>query len=58
MHRPVILPLPGVGGSRCSVEPASRCTLHSMNHLSAWNGRASRKPLESDQLYKASVPSN
>ena len=26
-HRPVILPLPGAGGDRCSVRPASRCAL-------------------------------
>ncbi|KAK1559100.1 hypothetical protein Q3G72_010709 [Acer saccharum] len=27
-HRPVVLPLPRAGGSRCSVKPASRCALH------------------------------
>ncbi|CAN0879300.1 hypothetical protein LINGRAHAP2_LOCUS12954, partial [Linum grandiflorum] len=26
-HRPVILPLAGEGGDRCSVKPASRITL-------------------------------
>ena len=32
-HRLVILPLPGGGGSRCSVKPASRCVLHSRNQV-------------------------
>ena len=31
-HRPVILSLPGEGGHRCSVKPASRYTLHSRSH--------------------------
>ncbi|BFG36764.1 hypothetical protein CerSpe_230380 [Prunus speciosa] len=51
-HRPVILPLPRVGGSRCSVKPALRSSLRSRNQvtqslrsshriqLQAWNGRA------------------
>jgi hypothetical protein len=51
-HRPVILPLPGVEGSRCSVKPASRSFLLSriqetqslrpspMVQPSAWNGQA------------------
>ncbi|KAG8496085.1 hypothetical protein CXB51_009220 [Gossypium anomalum] len=30
--KPVILPLPGVGGVRCSVKPASRFIPHSKNH--------------------------
>ncbi|MBA0703466.1 hypothetical protein Golax_015787, partial [Gossypium laxum] len=46
-----ILPLPRAGDDRCSVKPASRCTLHSKNHenrsfrsihlaqLSAWYGQ-------------------
>ncbi|ESW05034.1 hypothetical protein PHAVU_011G146300, partial [Phaseolus vulgaris] len=29
MQQPVILPLLGMGGGRCSVKPASRCALHS-----------------------------
>ncbi|KAK1588277.1 hypothetical protein Q3G72_021586 [Acer saccharum] len=33
-HRPVVLPLPRAGGSRCSVKPASRCALHFRNHES------------------------
>ena len=32
MQRPVIPPLLGVGGVRCSVKPASRCTLLSKTH--------------------------
>ena len=55
-HRLVILPLPGGGGSRCSVKPASRCVLHSRNevtqnlrlghrvHFLAWNGRDRYEP--------------
>ncbi|KAJ6756395.1 hypothetical protein OIU79_028734 [Salix purpurea] len=31
-HRHVILSLPREGSSRCSVKPASRCTLHSRSH--------------------------
>ncbi|OWM77646.1 hypothetical protein CDL15_Pgr017046 [Punica granatum] len=54
--RPVILPLLGAGGFRCSVKPASRGPLHSsgprnpslrsghMTQLSAWNGRARYQP--------------
>ncbi|KAI9393887.1 hypothetical protein POPTR_005G020350v4 [Populus trichocarpa] len=29
---PLSFSLPGEGGSRCSVKPASRCTLHSRSH--------------------------
>ncbi|KAL5732459.1 hypothetical protein ACOSQ2_032151 [Xanthoceras sorbifolium] len=32
-HRPVNLSLPGAGGSRCSVKPASRRTLLSRDHV-------------------------
>ncbi|PKI78244.1 hypothetical protein CRG98_001415 [Punica granatum] len=51
-QRPVILPLLGAGGFRCSVKPALRNPLHSrgrgstglrpahVTQLSAWNGRA------------------
>ncbi|XVF85711.1 hypothetical protein PTKIN_Ptkin17bG0139000 [Pterospermum kingtungense] len=51
-HWPVILPLPGAGGIRCSVKPASSCALHSKTHetqsfrsspmtqLLAWNEQA------------------
>ncbi|CAL8121919.1 unnamed protein product [Prunus armeniaca] len=53
-HRPVILPLPRAGGSRCSVKPAFRGSLHSRNQVTqslrsshrvqllAWNGWTSR----------------
>ncbi|KAF9679713.1 hypothetical protein SADUNF_Sadunf06G0043100 [Salix dunnii] len=31
-HRPAILSLPRAGSNRCSVKPASRCTLRSRSH--------------------------
>ncbi|CAL2248274.1 unnamed protein product [Prunus armeniaca] len=54
--RPVILPLQGEGGYRCSVKPASRFALLSKDHVTqslrprhmtrllAWNGRARTLP--------------
>ncbi|ONI01973.1 hypothetical protein PRUPE_6G170100, partial [Prunus persica] len=67
-HRPIILPLPGAGGDRCSVKPALRNSLHSRNHeaqslrpshmaqLLAWNGQVRIEPLQTDPLYWANVP--
>jgi hypothetical protein len=53
-HQLVILPLPGQGGNRCSVNPASRCALlfkepsdpelshKPLDPVLAWNGRVSK----------------
>ncbi|KAL5732474.1 hypothetical protein ACOSQ2_032166 [Xanthoceras sorbifolium] len=55
-HRPVILSLPGVGGSRCPVKPASHRILLSRDHVApclrrthmtqllAWDGQVSPQP--------------
>uniref|UniRef100_A0A7N2LI04 Uncharacterized protein n=1 Tax=Quercus lobata TaxID=97700 RepID=A0A7N2LI04_QUELO len=54
-HQLVFLPLPGRRGSRCSVNPASRCALFSRSNETqglrsslraqflAWNGRTSKE---------------
>ncbi|KAL9339601.1 hypothetical protein Peur_068616 [Populus x canadensis] len=68
-HRPVILPLPGAGGDRCSVRPASRCALHSRSHdtqvftrmprLNSWlgTGGPDKSQPEPDLTCMVNVPS-